>query len=228
MLFVIDDFLGSSILSEQIKTCDEFFPESMPGKNLGEVANYFHSEQVSCFSPFMFWDGWWRSPANTLKKQLIYKIWSTPNILPFNLEDIAGFEYWTRTFGIGQHLAPHVDEDTFSYEKDRTFNAPAIGCVWYGFTDNPGNGFLELHEGHINDTPKNALEKESFQNLISPLEKRERISYRQDRLVVFDAGRRVHETTATTVGERRVMVVNVWLKASPPLALQTGQFFYER
>lgn len=227
MLYVIDDFLGDSALARNIKNSHDFFPHKMPGENLGEVPNKFHSPESQVFSPFMFWDGWWKSPANTLKKKMIEKIWKTERLLPFKLSEIAGFEYWTRTFSAGQNLAVHVDADTFAYASNREFNAPGIGCVWHGFTDMPGDGFLELHESVIDGFPENALERKSFEKMLSPSEKRERIAYRPDRLIVFNAGRRIHGVTTTSVGERKVLIVNVWLNSSPPKGLETGQFFYE-
>lgn len=226
MLHVVDNFLGDSSLADDIRADSNFFPTEMEGLNFGEKANLYHSEMTGHLS-FMFWEGWWRSPANTLKKKLIQRIWQSVNIMGYSLNEIAGFEYWARTFLPGQYLAPHVDEDTFAYQENRSFRAPAIGCVWYGFTSSPGNGFLELHEGRIEGNPSNALERESIVGLLSPPEKRERLSYRPDRLIVFDSGRRIHETTPSTEGERKVLVVNMWLKNEAPLGLALNKFFIE-
>lgn len=227
-MIVIDDFLKDPELITLIKEDDAFFPKSMGDVlNIGETNNYFHSEAADCYAPYMFWDGWWNSSANTNRKKVIQQIWSNESFLPFPLSEVCGFEYWTRTFTGGQYLRIHVDEDTFAYQKDRTFNAPSYGCVWYGFEESEEPGFLELHEGRIEGNPPDALERENVDKITSPPEKRERLAYVPNRLICFDAGRRLHETTPTINGIRQVMVINVWHKDSPPSALSTGDFFYE-
>ena len=72
-----------------------------------------------------------------------------------------------------------------------------------------------------------ALESENVKNYISPIETRERIACKPNRLIIFDAGHTLHNTTPPISGIRRVMVMNVWHKDSPPSALQTGEFYYE-
>jgi len=227
MLFVVDNFIKDQDLIDQIKNDDSFFPSEMDGENIGQTNNYYHDEKADCYAPYMFWDGWWNSPANSLRKKVVELIWSDPlvaNLLDVN--EVEGFEYWCRTFTPGQYLDIHVDEDTFAYAKDRTFNAPFVGCVWYGFSDNTGS-FLELHDGRIEGSPENALEQEHIRPLLSPPGEVERIRSVPNRLVVFEAGRRIHNATAVTSGKRQVMVVNVWHKNSPPSALNTGDFYYE-
>lgn len=225
MLFVKDDFIKESTMVTEIMNDHLFFPRMMEGENLGATLNEFHYEQADCHAPYMFWDGWWKSEANTLKKKVIEKIWRDTDLLPFPEQEIAGFEYWTRTFRPGQWLGVHVDEDTFSYSENRWFHGPKIGCVWYGFSEADG-GFLEIHETGLAEG-FNQLEREVVDNLMSPIERRERIAYRPNRLVVFDAGHRIHETTNVISGVKQVMVVNVWHMDSPPHALDNGGFFYE-
>jgi len=227
-MIVIDNFIKDQNLIEEIKSDNQFFPQNMGDiENIGKYNNYFHDTEADCYAPYMFWDGWWNSPADTLRKKVIKKIWSNESFLPFPIDEVCGFEYWTRTSLEGQYLDIHVDEDSFAYEKDRTFNAPSYGCVWYGFAQSPDPGFLELHEGWIEGSPTDALERENVDKIKSPPERRERLAYVPNRLICFDAGRRLHETTATKSGNRQVMVVNVWHKDSPPSALETGQFYYE-
>jgi len=224
-LRVQDDFVSSDLF-EAVKNDNTFFPEEMSlHDNIGEYLNSYHDVECDCYAPYMFWEGWLHSEADTLRKQVIQEIWSRPGVLPYPIEDVAGFEYWTRTFSPGQYLALHCDEDTFLYAKERMYRGPAIGCVWYGSTEATG-GFLELHNTVIPEG-QDALERDQLDPLISPPEERERILYRPNRLIVFDAGHRLHETTKTVTGLRQVMVVNVWLKSSPPSALTTGEFFRE-
>ena len=227
-MIVIDNFIKDISLINEIKKDKHFFPETMGDiENIGEYNNHFHIEDADCYAPYMFWEGWWNSPADTLKKKVIKEIWSNENFLPFPLREVSGFEYWTRTFKQGQYLRVHVDEDTFAYQKEKRFNAPAYGCVWYGFAPAESPGFLELHQGRVEGFPDDALERDNIDLLMSPIEMRERIAHRPNRLVCFDAGRRLHEATPTISGSRQVMVINVWHKDSPPSALDTGDFYYE-
>jgi hypothetical protein len=224
-LRVQDDFIESDLF-DTVREDATFFPEDMSGHdNIGEFLNEYHSEECDCYAPYMFWDGWWRSPANTNRKRVIEAIWSSPGLLPFPLQEVVGFEYWTRTFGVGQFLAPHCDEDTFLYAFEGQFRGPKIGCVWYGSSEATG-GFLELHNSVVPEG-KDQLERDVIDEHLSPIDERERIKYRPNRLVVFDAGHRLHETTKTTSGKRQVMVINVWHESQPPRALTSGEFFHE-
>jgi hypothetical protein len=166
-----------------------------------------------------------KSEVNTPRKRLIKKIWE--NNLPFPIEDVCGFEYWTRTFKPGQFLDVHVDEDTFLYADKKIFRGPRIGCVYYPHTNDVVGGFLEMHPTAISEDTVDALEKENVNPLIVPIELRERISCTPNRLIIFDAGHVIHNTTPPIKGVRRVVVVNVWHKDNPPSALKTGEFYYE-
>jgi hypothetical protein len=172
----------------------------------------------------MFWDGWWRSPADTLKKQVVQKIWEEHMEWP--CEDILGFEYWTRSYGPGQYIDLHVDEDTFLYKKNKMFQGPVLGCIYYG-VDNDNGGFLELHKNTLINGNEKVLDKIKNEELISPINDRERIAYKGNRLIIFNAGHRVHGTTPAKSDLRQVLVVNVWHKDNPPEALSSGGFFYE-
>ena len=223
-MIVKDNYLDD-YLYNQLLTSSNFFPSSMGSEEKIAVhLMMYHEESSSSYSPFMFWDGWWRSPANTLKKQVIQKIWE-PH-MEWLCEDILGFEYWTRTYSPGQYIDLHVDEDTFLYKKDKTFQGPILGCVYYG-VDNKKGGFLELHKNTLIDGQKKTPDQIKDQKNISPIEDRERIAYRGNRLVIFDAGHIVHGSTPAKSDIRQVMVVNVWHKSNPPLALSEGTFFYE-
>ena len=224
MMLVSDNHINQK-LYERVLADNTFFPESMgSGEKIATELNSYHYEQASCFAPYMFWDGWWRSPANTLRKEVVQAIWE--NHLPCPQDDILGFEYWTRTYMAGQYLDTHVDEDTFLYEDTKTFSGLLLGSIWYG-VDNTQGGFVELHEVTLKDGTPFAIERENVKPLLSPIEKRERISYRGNRAIIFDAGHRMHGTTPAESGIRQVMVVNLWHKDNPPTALEKKTFFYE-
>ncbi len=221
---VEDNFLEKSILLH-ISNDSSFFPGKMSTEaRIASDVNSYHHEQSSCYAPYMFWHGWWESPANTLKKQVIKQIWE--NNLPMPTEDVFGFEYWTRTFGPGQYLGPHVDEDTFLYQDTKIYNGPEIGCVYYGQSEEKVvGGFLELFESKLSFGEKDALEWENLEKKIDPIEMRERIAFKENRLIIFDAGRVLHQTSPCISGIRNVMVINVWLKSNPPVDMRN--FFYE-
>jgi hypothetical protein len=223
-MIIKDNFLDKN-LYDKVLNDKNFFPESMGGsEKIAADLNSYHYEKSTCFAPYMFWDGWWRSPTNTLKKQVIQTIWK--DNLSWPVEDILGFEYWTRTYLPGQYLDIHVDEDTFLYSEQKIFKGPIYGCVYYAAENNDG-GFLEVHQKSLTDGLLEVLEKENIKEYISPEEKRDKVKYKGNRLVFFDSGHIIHNTTPAKSGIRQVMVVNVWHKDSPPLALSNGSFFYE-
>jgi hypothetical protein len=223
-VIVKDNFLSPQVLSD-VSEDKTFFPGIMQTESrIASEVNSYHNEQASCYAPYMFWHGWWSSPANSVRKQVIRKIWE--DNLPVPIEEVLGFEYWTRTFGPGQFLGPHVDEDTFLYQETQIYNGPEIGCVYYG----PSNekvfgGFLELFESKLTFGEKNALEWENLETKLDPIELRERIAFKENRLIIFDAGRVIHQTSPCISGVRNVMVVNVWLKSNPPIDMKN--FVYE-
>ena len=183
-----DEFLDTQTLN-QVRSEKNFFPGLMQGDSrIASEVNSYHNEQASCYAPYMFWDGWWSSPANSVRKQVIRKIWE--NNLPVTIDDVLGFEYWTRTFGPGQFLGPHVDEDTFLYQDTKVYNGPEIGCVYYGPTEEKVvGGFLELFDSKLKFGEKDALEWENLKDKLDPIELRERIAFKENRLIIFDAGR---------------------------------------
>jgi hypothetical protein len=223
-MIVKDNYLDNYLYNEILNN-PNFFPNSMGNEEKIAVhLMMYHEESSSSYSPFMFWDGWWRSPANTLKKKVIQKIWEKH--LEWPNEDILGFEYWTRTYNPGQYIDLHVDEDTFLYKKNKTFQGPILGCVYYG-VENKEGGFLELHKNTLIDGQKKTPDKIKNPKNISPIEDRERIAYKGNRLIIFDAGHIVHGSTPAKSNIRQVMVINVWHKDNPPLAFSNGDFFYE-
>ena len=217
----LSDSLYKEVLADEL-----FFPESMGSdERLATELNSYHYEKSSCFAPYMFWDGWWASPANTLRKQVVQAIWEEN--LPCDTSEILGIEYWTRTYLPGQYLDVHVDEDTFLYQDSKTFSGPLTGSILYG-VDNEDGGFVEIYNKAIlKDGEKLAIEAERINALLVPVEERERIAYKGNRVIIFDTGHVVHGTTPAKSGIRQVMVTNVWHRENPPTALKLGEFFYE-
>jgi hypothetical protein len=217
----LDEHLYQEMLDDIL-----FYPESMGSdERLATELNSYHYEKSSCFAPYMFWDGWWASPANTLRKRVVEAIWKEN--LPCPESEILGIEYWTRTYLPGQYLDVHVDEDTFLYQDTKTFSGPLTGSILYG-VDNHEGGFVEIYNKAIlKDGEKLAIEAENINTLLVPVEERERIAYKGNRLIIFDTGHVVHGTTPAKSGIRQVMVTNVWHRDNPPTALKLGEFYYE-
>lgn len=226
---VIDNAL-SQTMCEEILNSSGFFPVSMgDDARIAQEINSYHyadDEQQCTFAPFMFWDGWGKSPADTPKKRAIKEIWE--HRLPFPLEELCGIEYWTRSFTPGQWLAPHVDEDTFLYERTKKFSGPLIGSVYYG--PQPS----EIEEGEfviypivIEDGSEHSLEESTLGVRVSSVTEKEIIQYQPNRLVIMDTGHQVHGTVPAKRGIRYVMVTNVWHVTNPPTALELNTFYYE-
>jgi len=183
------------ILSE-LKNDNNFFPPIMEvGDKIATEINSYHDQKADCYAPYMFWNGWWRSETNTLKKKIIKLIWE--DNLNFPLNDILGIEYWTRTFSAGQYLDNHVDEDTFLYAEKKIFSGPILGSIYYG-CENENGGFLEIHKNKLKDNTLNALESENIKQHVSSLEEKERLAYKGNRLIIFDSGHQLHCTTPAT------------------------------
>ena len=73
-MIVQDNFLDKNLYKSVLSDVD-FFPQSMGNEErIASQVNSYHNEKADCFAPYMFWDGWWRSEANTLKKKVIQKI----------------------------------------------------------------------------------------------------------------------------------------------------------
>lgn len=225
-MIVIDDFLSQE-LCEKIIADKGFFPASMgTDERIASEINSYHSEKSDCFAPYMFWRGWEADEIRTTRQQVVKAIWESN--LPFAMKDLCGFEYWTRTFNAGQYLGPHMDEDTFRYAKTKILTGPEVGCVYYGPETNAENGgFLEIYPYRFDNYTENALEANFISEKLVDVSKRERISCKANRLIIFDAGHVLHGTTPALIGKRNVMVINVWHNSLKPTALDTGEFYYE-
>jgi len=224
-MFIQDDFFDDNTLSA-IFDDSSFFPVSMgEGEKVASSPNMYNDPNGSVFSPYMFWDGWWKSPMDTLKKKLIRKIFEGR----INIDEVVGFEYWTRTYQQGQYIQPHVDADTARYVNDKSLGTPIVGAVWWGVDNNEDAGFFELYPTLLKRGSIGSLEK-AFLNpmlILNPIETRERIRYKSNRLIIFDAGHQLHGTTPASSGVKQSLIVNVWGKECPPHGLLTNGFHYE-
>lgn len=211
-MLVVDNYIKDKDLLEEIKYDKSFYPKSI-GAGILE-------------GKFTFWDGWWKSPANNTRKKLIKAIWE--NNLPIPIEEISGFDYWIRTYAKGDCIPFHFDEDTFLYKQDKIFQGSTSGCIYFP-ESNAGvvGGFLEIHQTTIQDGTVNSLEKENIDLLITPIEERERIACKPNRLVIFNGGQNGHNSTPVISGNRVIFAVNIWHKDKAPRALSSGKVNFE-
>lgn len=224
---IFDQAITDDELLLEIEQSKSIFPESMgDGERIGVTITQYHDpSEVDCYAPFMFWDGWWSSPANTTKKKMIKSL--IEDRLPIPTRDICGIEYWTRTFGPNQFLSWHVDEDTYEYENTRGFNCPELGFIYYPHFNEENDSSLIISNAKIHGNPTSVLEMGVIHGLMEFAPGETVVNYKPNRLIMFDAGRSLHRTTKSTTGSRRVMVINIWSKENAPLALKLGKFVYE-
>lgn len=223
---IIQDNYFDEVTLSAIFDDDSFFPVSMgDGEKVASVPNMYNDPNGSVFSPYMFWDGWWKSPMDTLKKKLIRKIFEGK----INIDEVVGFEYWTRTYEPGQYIQPHIDADTARYVHDKSLGTPTLGAVWWGVDNGDEAGFFELYPTLLVRDSVGSLEKSFIDPILenSPIETRERIKYKSNRLIIFDAGHQLHGTTPAPSGVKQSFIVNVWSKECPPHGLISGGFHYE-
>jgi hypothetical protein len=185
-MIVIDDFVKDHSLLNDIENDSTFFSQN---------------------SQYMWWDGWWNSPANTLKKRLIKYIWGEYS--PMSSIETSGFEYWTGQYGEGsifQGLNPHFDKDESLWDETKTLSTPIIGTVFYPIKMDIDGGYLEIHSKE-GDLP-------------------ERIQAKFNRLIIFDAGNHAHQVTDVTRGLRSAIAINLW--KTPPSGLYNQTLIYEQ
>jgi hypothetical protein len=175
VIVVIDDFIKDPDLLREIQSDESFFEQT---------GSYF------------FWEGWWHSPPNTLKKRLIKYIWGDHPPLS-QIFSVAGFEYWT---GITtsdhdspflNNLDPHFDKDEDLFQQTGEIQSPLIGTVYYPPQDEFIGGMLEIFSEGLDKDP-------------------ERIYAKPNRLVIFDAGKDPHSVSKVVHGTRKAIAINLW------------------
>lgn len=116
------------------------------------------------------------------------KLWSiVEHQLP---KTISGYEYWTNTLTDTVGLDWHYDKDEVLYEMTGEIVTPFYGSVLYGDGDVTG-GYLEIEQsdGEI-----------------------ERIAYKPNRAILFNAGLYRHRVSPIKSGVRKTLACNIWEK----------------
>ena len=196
-MIIIDDFIKDDALLNDIENDSTFF---------GPNGN------------FMWWDGWWNSEPNTIKKRLIEVMWKyhSPHDFPRyeSITGLVGFEYWTGVYGDGHPntaLGSHLDKDEEHWlatggNDGGEVHIPVMGTIFYPKQHDFDGGFLEIHSKHYDKEP-------------------ERIAAKYNRLVLFEAGEHLHRVSEVTNGVRYAIAVNLW--QTEPKAVQSGNFIIE-
>ncbi len=185
-MIVIDDFIKDQKLLDDLKNDKTFFDTK----------------------GYMWWDGWWNSPADTVKKRLIQYIWGENS--PYPRPHAAGFEYWVGVFsedGERDELPFHFDKDEHWYKQTGEIVSPVIGTVFYPWENDIDGGYLEIYSQGRSAEP-------------------ERLEPKHNRLVIFPAGHHAHRVTKVTRGIRRAIAINLWDKE--PSGLAAGDLFREK
>ena len=190
MILVIDNFIKDKDLLKRISNDNSFFTD--PG-------NYY------------WWDGWWNSEADTLKKELIKYIWAD-NCPISQIFSISGIEYWTgiqsaTDSNFKNDLEMHLDKDEALFKKSGEFASPIIGSVYYPEQEEFEGGMLEIYTNGKHADP-------------------ERVYAKPNRLIIFDAGSVLHRVTTVTKGTRKAIAINLWEEI--PYSKQIGKFAIEQ
>ena len=154
---------------------------------------------------FMWWNGWWNSESKSIKQRLIEYIWKLNS--PTQSYDVVGFEYWTGVYGPdkpNKDLGGHYDKDEEQFKRTGKIVRPVIGTVYYPMDVDFEGGMLEIE--HENGDV-------------------ERVQARYNRLIIFDAGNKVHKVTPVTKGTRYAIAINLWDKEL--LAVNEGKMTIE-
>lgn len=166
-MIVIDDFIKDQSLLDEIANDESFF---------GDNGN------------FMWWDGWWNSPANTLKKRIIELIWKDHPLAKY----AKGFEYWTWKMGANQNtddLDLHMDKDELAWDTHQKFLPALMGCIYYPLDVPFEGGFLQL-QSQNNTT--------------------EVLSAKYNRLIMFETGQIEHGVSKVYSGVRHSLAINLF------------------
>ena len=163
---------------------------------------------------YYWWDGWWQSETTTLRHELIEFIYK--DYCPFPIKGHGkGFEHWVgittpedemkEALGQKWALAPHQDKDEdywVNHPKGKnrgdhqdSIKTPMLGTVYYAEAPEEG-GHLKIWEEY--DFHK--ITEDTPYELIKP---------RENRLIVFDAGR-IHAVEPVTKGIRKAVAINLW------------------
>lgn len=154
-------------------------------------------------SGYYWWDGWWNTPASSLRHKLIEYIWRDhcPLFEPISLD---GFEHWVGVYNANEtvsndggefSLISHFDKDEKLWNETGKIVTPKLGTIFYPdpCNDEIEGGYLKVWKTHNAD-------------FNAPYEL---IEAKYNRLIIFDASQ-LHAVTPVTKGTRRAIAINLW------------------
>lgn len=127
---------------------------------------------------YNWWDGWWRADASNPVEELIQSIWH----FRLNRDDVAGFEWWSNGYRVGDGLDWHQDKDEEMYTQGKIVT-PIMGCVYWPVVQDLQGGLFETERVSIK--PK------------------------ENSVVIFNSGE-MHRVTPILGGKRRSIAINIW------------------
>lgn len=161
---------------------------------------------------YRWYDGWWKSPMEDLRHELIYKLWGENS--PHHNVQVAGFEHWIGDLGpdnkdsmlnMDWSLKPHFDKDETLWGKNKEMVGPKIGTVFY-----PCREIDEIEGGMLYIWDKYEHANLSPQGWVTNLTQEPQIiSPKFNRLIIFDASQ-LHAVSYVKSGRRRAIAVNLW------------------
>jgi len=179
-MIIIDGFVRDEALLRKIQQSEEFW-------NLG----------------YYWWNGWWNTPASTLRHQLIEYIWRYESPL-FESISLDGFEHWvgiqtpkdiTKNDAGEWSLTTHFDKDEKLWDETGKIVTPKLGTIFY---PDPCNN--EIEGGYLKVWKTHNIDFNAPYELIEA---------KYNRLIIFDAGQ-LHAVTPVTKGIRKAIAINLW------------------
>ena len=70
-MLIIDSFLDGPTRESLLADNDSFPGLPADNPDISTIINEYHDSTKSHYSPFCFWDGWWNSEEDTIKKVVI-------------------------------------------------------------------------------------------------------------------------------------------------------------
>lgn len=164
---------------------------------------------------YRWYDGWWNSPIEDLRHQLIKEIWGENS--PHGSITCNGFEHWIGDYGAEEEphmifdlpwsLKPHFDKDEVHFKNTKEVIGPKMGTVFY-----PCREIEDMEGGDLWlwDYYDSGFMTEN--NMLTyPQENPEIIKAKFNRLIIFDASK-LHAVSKVTRGRRRAIAINLWDK----------------
>ncbi len=161
---------------------------------------------------YKWWEGWWaRDPVNTTQR-LIHYVWVEECPIRDTFQ-ISGVEYWTGRQTCAEtdkrwedNLIMHIDKDEEHWDNTDEVIGPVMGTIYYPPGQDFDGGNLEIFTDGSDNPP-------------------EVLKAKDNRLIIFEAGKYYHRVSQVTRGSRRAIAFNLW--DAPPSGVASGALVQE-